>query len=74
MRRKGKNNVATIINNPPASNNSSGPVGMIIVLVVLVVLGYFGFVYGLPALSHMQLGTPQINVPSQIDVNVKQTK
>lgn len=66
--------MATIINNPPASNDSGGPVGMIIVLVVLVVLGYLAFVYGLPALRQMQLGSPQINVPGKIDVNIKQTK
>lgn len=67
--------MATIINNPPASNDSSGPMGMIILLVVLLVLGYLGFVYGLPALRQMQLGgTPQINIPGKIDVNVNQTK
>ena len=66
--------MTTIVNNPAPSNNSGGPMGMIIAVIVLLVLVYFGFVYGLPALSHMQLGTPQINVPSQIDVNVKQTK
>ncbi len=68
--------MATIINNPPAanSNNSSGPAGMIIFLVVLLILGYLGFVYGIPAIRRVQLGSPQINVPSQIDVNVKQTK
>lgn len=63
--------MATIVNNPPA-DNSGGPFMMIIVLVVLIVLGYLGYVYGLPALRQMN-GTPQINVPSSIDVNVKQT-
>ncbi len=62
--------MATIINNPP-SDNPGGPLTAIIVLVILVVLGYFGFVYGLPALR--QMGTPQINIPSKIDVNVNQT-
>ncbi len=66
--------MATIINNPPASSDSSGPISMIILLVVLLVLGYLGFVYGLPAIKRMQPGTPQINVPSQIDVNIKQTQ
>lgn len=65
--------MATIVNNPP-SDNSGGPMSMIILLIVLLVLGYLGFVYGLPALRQMQLGTPQINVPSKIDVNVKQTE
>lgn len=66
--------MATIINNPPASDNSGGPVGMIIVLVVLLILGYLGYVYGLPALQQIKLGGTQINVPSKIDVNVNQTK
>lgn len=66
--------MATIVNNPPANDNSGGPMGMIVVLVVLIVLGYLGFVYGLPAIRQMQVGTPQINIPSTIDVNVNQTK
>lgn len=63
--------MTTIVNNPPASNDSGGPMGMIILLVVLLVLGYLGYVYGLPAIRQMQ-GGPQINIPSQIDVNVNQ--
>jgi len=48
---------------------------MIVGLVVLGVLGYLLFVYGLPAIRQMQFGgTPQINIPSTIDVNVNQTK
>ena len=66
--------MVTVVNNPPAQENSGGPTGMIIVLVVLLVLGYLGFVYGLPALRQMQSGGVQINVPSKIDVNVNQTK
>ena len=65
--------MATIVNNPPASNNSGGPMGMIIVLVVLLVIGYLIYMYGLPAVRQMQEGT-QINVPSSIDVNIKQTE
>lgn len=64
--------MATIVNNPPA-DNSGGPWMAIVVLVVLLVLGYLGYVYGLPALRQMQSGGTQINVPSSIDVNVKQT-
>jgi hypothetical protein len=66
--------MATIINNPPSSDNSNGPLTLIIVLVVLAVVGYLFFVYGLPAIQHMQVGTPTINIPSKIDVNVQQTK
>jgi hypothetical protein len=64
--------MATIVNNPPA-DNSGGPLTTIIILVVLIVLGYLGYVYGLPAIRQMS-GTPQINIPSTIDVNVNQTK
>lgn len=67
--------MATIINNPSKSDNSGGLLGLIVVLVVLLVLGYLGAVYGLPALRNANLGgTPTINVPSTIDVNVKQTE
>lgn len=65
--------MATIINNPP-SDNSSGPMGMIIGFVILLVLGYLIYVYGIPAIQQVKVGTPQINVPSQIDVNINQTK
>ena len=65
--------MSTIVNNPPA-DNSGGPIMMIIVLIVLVVLGYLGFVYGLPALRQMTSGGTQINIPNQIDVNVKQVE
>lgn len=66
--------MATIVNNPPAANNSGGPMGMIIVLIIVLVLAYLGFVYGLPAIRQMQVGAPQINVPSKIDVNINQQK
>lgn len=62
--------MTTIVNNPAPSNDSGGGMGMIIGLVVLVVLAYLFFVYGLPALK--QIGSPQINVPSEIDVNINQ--
>ena len=65
--------MTTIVNNPP-SNDSGGNMGMIVGLVLVLVIGYLFFVYGLPALQHMQFGTPQIKVPGKIDVNVNQTK
>lgn len=64
--------MATIVNNPPASNNSGGPTGIIIALIVLIALAYLFFVYGLPAIQQMQ--SPQINIPSKIDVNINQQK
>ena len=60
--------------NNPSSDKSGGSVMAIIGLIILVVFLYLGYVYGLPALRQVQVGAPQINVPSQIDVNVNQTK
>lgn len=65
--------MTTIVNNPP-SDNSGGPMGMIFGIIVLIVLGYFAYVYGLPAIRQMTSGGTQINVPSSVDVNVKQTE
>jgi hypothetical protein len=66
--------MVTVINTPP-SNNSGGPMGMIILLVVIGVLGYLLYAFGLPALRQMRSSeTPQINVPSEIDVNINQTE
>ena len=66
--------MATIVNNPPQSSSSGGIWGIIIALIVMFVLIYLGFVYGLPAIQNMKLGTPQINIPEKIDVNVQQAK
>jgi hypothetical protein len=66
--------MTTIVNTPPASKENGGSMGMIIGLFVLIIVAYLFFVYGLPAISRVQLGTPQINVPSKIDVNIKQSK
>ena len=65
--------MATIVNNPP-SNDSGGPMGIIIALIVLVILVFLGFIYGLPILKQMMPGNPQINVPNKIDVNLHQSK
>lgn len=62
--------MTTVVNNPAPSDNSGGPMGMIIAVIVLLILVYLGFVYGLPALR--QMGAPQINIPSKIDVNINQ--
>ncbi len=64
--------MTTIVNNPPAPKESGGGMGWIIALIVLLVVGYLFFMYGIPALRQMQLGSPQINIPSKIDVNINQ--
>lgn len=66
--------MTTIVNTPPATKDPGGGMGMIIGLIVLIVVAFLFFVYGLPAIQNMKLGTPQINIPNKIDVNVNQTK
>lgn len=64
--------MTTIVNTPAQSDNSGGGMGMIIGLIVLLVVAYLFIMYGLPVIR--QIGSPQINVPNKIDINVKQTK
>lgn len=71
-KKGGEKYMTTIVNNPPSSNDSDGGMGMIIGIVVLFVVAYLFIVYGLPAIR--QIGSPQINIPSKINVNVQQTK
>ncbi len=66
--------MTTIVNTPPAAQESGSGMGMIIGLVVLAVVAYLFFAYGLPAMRNVQVGTPQVNVPSKIDVNINQPK
>lgn len=60
--------MTTIVNTPP-SNESNG-FGMIIGAMGFVLLIAFFFYWGLPVIRRM--GTSQINVPSSVDVNIKQ--
>lgn len=64
--------MTTVVNNPAPANESDGGMGMIVGVIVLLVVIYLFFMYGLPAIR--QMGTPQINIPGKIDVNVNQTK
>jgi hypothetical protein len=66
--------MTTIVNTPPANDNSSNNVGMIVGFVGLILVVYLVFVYGIPAIQRVGSGTPQINVPSQVDVNINQPK
>lgn len=71
--------MTTIVNTPPAVNDSGGNMGMIIGLIVLIVMAFLFFFYGLPAIKNIgatqiNIPAPQINVPSKIDVNVTQPK
>lgn len=60
--------MATIVNNPSNSDNSSGPVTAIIVIVGIIILAYLGYRYGLPVIRQMTSGGATLNV------NVNQPK
>ena len=63
--------MTTIVNSPPSSENNNS--GIFIGIVVLIILALILFYFGLPAIRQVgQTSAPQINVPNQIDVNIKQ--
>jgi len=69
--------MATIVNTPsqvPQSSNN-GMWNFLGLLLVVVTIFIFIF-YGIPFIRNSigNIGTPQINVPEKIDINVKQTK
>ena len=64
--------MTTVVNNPPQTNTSGNFVNIILGISLMLVIGYLLVTYGIPALRQMQLGGPQINVPSTIDVNINQ--
>lgn len=66
--------MTTIVNTPAPAVESDGGMGMIVGLIVLAAIVFLFFMYGLPAIRQMQVGTPQINIPSKIDVNINQSK
>lgn len=63
--------MTTIVNTPAAPvEQSDSSMGMIFGFTVLAAVVVIFFVYGLPAIR--SIGSPQINIPSKIDVNVNQ--
>lgn len=64
--------MATIVNNPAPVAESDNGMGMVVGVIGFFVVLYLFFIYGLPAIR--QIGTPQINIPGKIDVNINQTK
>lgn len=54
--------MATIVNNPQSSDNSSGPLTAIIVIVGIIVIAYLGYIYGLPVIRQMTSGDATLNV------------
>jgi hypothetical protein len=61
--------MATIVNNPGTTTDSSGGAGFVIGVLLLLFVAFLFFVYGLPAISR-SVSAPSINVPGKVDVNV----
>lgn len=60
--------MATIVNNPTPTNESSSGMGFLFGIILLIVVALLFFYYGLPALQNVS--QPQVSVPGEIDVNV----
>lgn len=64
--------MATIINNPPSdSPRSGGGMGFLLGVIVLIVFAAIFIIYILPLIGRGFGGT-QINVPSDLNVNLQQ--
>jgi hypothetical protein len=70
--------MSTVINNPTPvqSTNSEGNsgnkmIGTILGLLTILLLGYLFFVYALPMIRQPQQVIPNVEIPSEIDVNIK---
>lgn len=74
--------MATIVNNPPAVENTSdrGGGGFLLGVILLIIFVILFVFYGLPYLggagarAGSTSAAPQINVPGKVDVNINQTK
>jgi hypothetical protein len=62
--------MATIVHQHEADAQASGSFNMIAVLLLAIVIIYLIFAYAVPALN--RTGSPQINVPDKVDVNINQ--
>ena len=54
--------MATIVNNPPSSDKSSGPLTAIIVIVGIIIIGYLAYRYGIPVVRQMTSGGATVNI------------
>lgn len=61
--------MATIVNNPPATQQESSGNGFLLGVVLLIIFAVLFFIYGLPMLTNSFSG-PQVQVPDKVDVNV----
>jgi hypothetical protein len=60
--------MATIVNNPPSSDNSGGPLTAVVVIIGIIIIGYLVYRYGIPVIRQMTSGGATLNV------NVSQPK
>ena len=61
--------MATIVNNPPATERESGGNGFLLGVILLIIFAVLFFIYGLPYISSAMSG-PSVQVPDKVDVNV----
>lgn len=60
-----------IVNTPSGGDNAGNGMGFLVGVILLLIVLFLFFWYGLPAIRSMSgSGSPQINVPGKIDVNV----
>ena len=67
--------MATVVNNPQPTTSDNG-MGFLLGAILIIVFAVLFFFYALPYLRTTFQGAqgPQVNVPSQVDVNVKPQK
>lgn len=63
--------MATIVNTPASTDNNSGT-GFLLGVILLIAFFLLFFFYGLPFIGQMiqGFGSPQVNIPGKVDVNV----
>lgn len=62
--------MAEVIHHTQDRAGDSSGMGMVLGLILFVIVAALFFLYGLPYVANVFQG-PQVNVPSQVDVNVK---
>lgn len=67
--------MATVINNPgnaePSANSNASGMGFFMGMIVLLVIVLLVFYFGLPMVRSAANSGPSVQVPDQVDVNVK---
>lgn len=61
--------MATVINTPQPAQTSNNGMGFFLGVLLLIIGVVIFFIYGIPYLQSTVSG-PQVNVPSEVDINV----